>query len=85
VDLGALGVADRWADLAIATWSTTWNYGPQWQVPLLDAYGTAPDPTAPAAIGCSGTWGCNPGRLVRHSGPNCSSSRKTVHLRNKAS
>jgi len=44
VDLGALGVADRWADLAIATWSTTWNYGPQWQLPLLDAYGIAPDP-----------------------------------------
>ena len=43
VDLGALGVADRWADLAIATWSTTWNYGPRWQVPLLDAYGIAPD------------------------------------------
>jgi aminoglycoside phosphotransferase len=44
VDLGALGVADRWADLAIATWSTTWNYGPGWEVPLLDAYGVAPDP-----------------------------------------
>jgi kanamycin kinase len=43
VDLGALGVADRWADLAIATWSTTWNYGPGWQGPLLDAYGVAPD------------------------------------------
>jgi aminoglycoside phosphotransferase len=27
VDLGARGVADRWADLAIATWSTQWNYG----------------------------------------------------------
>jgi len=44
VDLGALGVADRWADLAVATWSSTWNYGPQWQIPLLDAYGIAPDP-----------------------------------------
>jgi kanamycin kinase len=44
VDLGALGVADRWADLAIATWSATWNYGPQWQAPLLDAYGIAADP-----------------------------------------
>ncbi|MFV0317074.1 MAG: aminoglycoside 3'-phosphotransferase [Microthrixaceae bacterium] len=43
VDLGALGVADRWADLAIATWSTEWNYGPGWQGALLDAYGIAPD------------------------------------------
>ncbi|MFD9129607.1 phosphotransferase [Kitasatospora sp. NPDC059571] len=44
VDLGALGVADRWADLAVATWSTRWNYGPGWERPLLDAYGIAPDP-----------------------------------------
>lgn len=39
VDLGSLGVADRWADLAVATWSTTWNYGEGWETPLLDAYG----------------------------------------------
>lgn len=44
VDLGALGVADRWADLAIATWSAQWNYGPGWDKALLDAYGVAPDP-----------------------------------------
>jgi kanamycin kinase len=44
VDLGELGVADRWADLAVATWSATWNYGPGWETPLLDAYGVAPDP-----------------------------------------
>ena len=44
VDLGALGVADRWADLAVATWSLTWNFGPQWQTRLLDAYGITPDP-----------------------------------------
>ncbi|CAL9642491.1 hypothetical protein SUDANB19_06355 [Streptomyces sp. enrichment culture] len=43
VDLGALGVADRWADLAVATWSTRWNYGPGWEEMLLDAYGVAPD------------------------------------------
>jgi len=42
--VNGLGVADRWADLAIATWSTTWNYGPGWETPLLDAYGVAPDP-----------------------------------------
>lgn len=43
VDLGDLGVADRWADLAIATWSTGWNYGPGWEHPLLDAYEIEPD------------------------------------------
>jgi kanamycin kinase len=25
VDLGELGIADRWADLAVATWSTEWT------------------------------------------------------------
>jgi aminoglycoside phosphotransferase len=44
VDLGELGVADRWADLAIATWSSEWNYGPGWDGLLLDAYGIRPDP-----------------------------------------
>jgi len=44
VDLGALGVGDRWADLAIATWSTEWNYGPGWEDTLLAAYGVPPDP-----------------------------------------
>lgn len=44
VDLGQLGVADRWADLAIATWSTEWNYGPGWESALLHAYGVDADP-----------------------------------------
>ncbi len=43
VDLGALGVADRWADLAVATWSTEWNYGPGFEQLLLDAYGVDRD------------------------------------------
>jgi kanamycin kinase len=43
VDMGELGVADRWADLAIATWSTQWNYGPGWERLLLDAYGITAD------------------------------------------
>jgi aminoglycoside phosphotransferase len=43
VDLDTLGVADRWADLAVATWSTEWNYGPNWTEPLLEAYGIQPD------------------------------------------
>jgi len=44
VDLGDLGTADRWADLAVATWSAGWNYGPGWEGVLLDAYGVDPDP-----------------------------------------
>ena len=44
VDLGDLGVADRWADLAVATWSTEWNYGPGWEPALLAAYGVDDDP-----------------------------------------
>ena len=48
VDLGQLGVGDRWADLAIATWSTQWNYGDGWENALLDAYGIAPDPVRTA-------------------------------------
>ncbi len=44
VDLGDLGVADRWADLAVATMSTGWNYGPGWEGRLLTAYGVEPDP-----------------------------------------
>ena len=43
VDLGELGVADRWADLAVATWSTEWNYGPGWDKLLLAAYGIPAD------------------------------------------
>ena len=30
VDLGELGVADRWDDLTMATWSVTRNLGPGW-------------------------------------------------------
>jgi kanamycin kinase len=44
VDVGDLGVADRWADLAIATMSLDWNYPGNFEAALLDAYGVAPDP-----------------------------------------
>ena len=43
VDLGALGVGDRWADIAVAAMSTEWNYGPGWEDALVEAYGIAPD------------------------------------------
>lgn len=39
VDLGEVGVADRWWDLAVATWSVTWNLGPGHEQAFLDAYG----------------------------------------------
>ncbi|MQY26671.1 hypothetical protein NRB56_22430 [Nocardia sp. RB56] len=41
--MGALGVADRWADLGTAAWSADYNYGPGWVRPLLDAYGVDED------------------------------------------
>lgn len=43
VDLGTLGIADRWADLAAASLSTGWNYGPGWEDALLEAYGVDRD------------------------------------------
>jgi len=44
VDLGELGVADRWWDLAVGTWSVTWNFGPGWEDLFLSTYGVEPDP-----------------------------------------
>ncbi|GAB3010022.1 phosphotransferase [Mycobacterium bourgelatii] len=45
VDFGELGVADRWADLAVAALSLGWNYpGRNWEAELFAAYGIEPDP-----------------------------------------
>lgn len=43
VDLAALGTADRWADIAVASMSTVWNFGEGWEDTLIDAYGIEPD------------------------------------------
>ena len=43
VDLAELGIADRWWDIAVATWSVTWNFGPGYEDMFLDAYGEEPD------------------------------------------
>jgi kanamycin kinase len=43
VDFGDLGVADYWADLAVAAWSLGYNYGGDWRAEFFDAYGVAPD------------------------------------------
>lgn len=45
VDLGELGVADRWRDLARGSWSVTWTYGPGLETRFYRAYGdVTPDP-----------------------------------------
>lgn len=43
VDLGEMGVADRWWDLAVATWSLTWNFGPGYEALFLETYGVELD------------------------------------------
>ena len=43
VDLGDLGVADCWADLAVAEWSLRYNYEGDWRAEFFDAYRVAPD------------------------------------------
>jgi kanamycin kinase len=43
VDLGALGVGDRWADLAVASLSLDWNYGEGWQPLFFETYGIERD------------------------------------------
>lgn len=44
LDLGELGVADRWCDVAVGAWSTTWNVGPGWEDLFYESYGIEPDP-----------------------------------------
>lgn len=56
VDLSALGVADRWADISIGALSTEWNYGPGWQPAYFDAYGIEPDEKRIAFY--RELWGC---------------------------
>ncbi len=43
LDLGELGVADRWWDLAVATWSTEWNLGNGYEDVFLESYGVELD------------------------------------------
>lgn len=43
VDVARLGLADRWADLAVATMSLAWNYGTYDEDVFWRAYGVEPD------------------------------------------
>lgn len=43
VDMGRLGVADRWADIAVGHANIVWNLAPAYQHLFLEAYGVDPD------------------------------------------
>ncbi len=43
VDLGELGAADRWWDIAVGGWSTTWNFGDEFEPLFYESYGVEPD------------------------------------------
>jgi kanamycin kinase len=43
LDLGELAVSDRWWDVAIGMWSTTWNVGEGYEELFAESYGVAPD------------------------------------------
>jgi kanamycin kinase len=43
LDLGELGVSDRWRDHAVGAWAVTWNYGPGHEHHFYNAYGTETD------------------------------------------
>jgi kanamycin kinase len=44
VDLGELGAADRWWDVAVGAWSVCWNFGEELEPLFYESYGIAPDP-----------------------------------------
>ena len=44
VDLGELGAADRWWDVATGGWSTCWNFGDEFEPLFYESYGITPDP-----------------------------------------
>ncbi len=44
VDLGELGAADRWWDIAVGAWSVGWNFGEEFEPLFYESYGIAPDP-----------------------------------------
>jgi kanamycin kinase len=44
VDLGELGAADRWWDIAVGAWSVGWNFGEELEPLFYESYGIVPDP-----------------------------------------
>jgi kanamycin kinase len=44
VDVGELGVADRWWDITVGAWSAGWNFGTEYEPLFYESYGIEPDP-----------------------------------------
>ena len=44
MDLGELGVADRWWDVAVGAWSVGWNFGVGLEPLFYESYGVTPEP-----------------------------------------
>ena len=51
VDLGELGVADRWWDIAVGGWSVGWNFGRSWSPCSTRATASPPTLSASASSG----------------------------------
>ena len=66
VDVGDLGVADRWSDIAVTTRSVTRRYGPGLEPLVLAAYGVAPDPERTRYY--RALWDAEEALRVRHVG-----------------
>jgi kanamycin kinase len=45
VDFDSMGIADRWADLAVASMSLDWNFGEGWEEDFFEGYGIERDET----------------------------------------
>jgi kanamycin kinase len=84
VDVGDLGVADRWSDIAVTTRSVTRRYGPGLEPLVLTAYGVAPDRERTAYY--RALWDAEESVRVRQGVPDVGGARSaTLRQRRRAS
>jgi kanamycin kinase len=76
VDVGDLGVADRWSDIAVTTRSVTRRYGPGLEPLVLAAYGVAPDRERTAYY--RALWDAEESVRVRHGVSEVGGARSTA-------
>lgn len=62
VDLGELGAADRWWDVAVGAWSVGWNFGEDLETLSTRATALKRTRDASDSSGCSTTWSPDPPR-----------------------